>query len=200
MINIRLLNIGLVLGVGLMLPVYRHTHQTYQLVKNAKLTGVWAQIPMMIPARADYVDTLQKQAKILGLKLSVQGSIITIQTSDLLPIYKLLHRMTQIPTLRIESFAMKREKRKILTTIIIKVINGSSINRAAHLVEDDGFLKPRFFYVNAATEVDGQKQIWVNGQSYGTSCPWPLYHTFDRQTGAIKKGDLRPRLSLTSGT
>lgn len=196
----RWVNIPLALGVGLLLPVYWHEHQTHQLVKNAKSTGVWAKIPTMIPTHENYIDTLQKQAKLLSLKLDIQGSTITVQAPDPFRIYKFLHRILQMPTLRIESFTMKRDKGKVLASIIINVINGSSINPYPPAAKNDGFYSPRFFYVNATTEVDGQKQIWVNGQSYGASCPWPLYHTFDRQTGTVKKGDLRPRLALTSGT
>lgn len=182
-----------------MLPVYWHEHQTHQLVKNAKSTGVWAKIPTVIPTHENYIDTIQKQAKLLSLKLDIHSSTITVQAPDPFPIYMFLHRMLQMPTLRIESFTMRRDKSKFLASIVLNIIKGSSLNHYA-LTEDDGFYKPRFFYVNAAAEVDGQKQIWVNGQSYGASCPWPLYHTFDRQTGTVKKGDLRPRLALTSRT
>lgn len=198
MINRRWINITLALGVGFLLPVYWHEYQTHQLVKNAKSTGVWKKIPTVIPKPENCIYTLQKQAKLLSLKLDIQSSIITVQTLDPFPIYTFLHRILQMPTLRIESFTMKRDKSKVLASIIINVINGSSIKRYAPVTKNDSFYTPRFFYVNAAAEVDGQKQIWVNGQSFGASCSWPLYHTFDSQTGTIKKGDLRPRLALTS--
>lgn len=203
-------NVALVLGIALMLPIYRYMQQTHCVVQMAQSSDVWGQIPLDIPARADCINALQKQAKALSIKLKIQDSMLTLQALDLLPIYNFLHRMNRMPVLSIESFTMKREKGKVVAIIILSkscisdrgsssmIGKGSSIARFT-LAEGD-FYTPSFFYVNAAAEVDGQKQIWVNGRSYGPSCPWPLYHTFDKRTGMVKKGDLRPRLSLTSGT
>lgn len=194
------LNIGLGLSIGLVFPVYRHMQHMHQLVQTAKSTRMWGQIPQNIPARADYVDALQKQAKSLSLKLSDQSSTVSVQGCDPLAIYTFLYRIIQMPALQVESFHMKREKQKVTATIKSIIPEGHRLIRNRMPQMQTAFYSPRFFYVNAVVEVDGQKQIWVNGQSYGVSCPWPLYHTFDLQTDTVKKGDLRPRLSLTSET
>jgi hypothetical protein len=96
---------------------------------------------------------------------------------------------------------MEQGKGRVMVTIKMNMTSGSSITGFV-LIDEEAqlFYTPRFSYANAATEVDGQKRIWVNGKNYGSTCPWPLYHTFDHQTNTIKKGDLRPRLSLTSET
>ena len=193
------INVALLLGIGLMLPVYRYLHKTYQSVQTAKASGVWAQIPLHIPTKADYLAALQKEAKSLSLKLNIYGATITVEASEPLPIYNFLYRMNRMPALQVVSFTMKREKGRVVA--IIKSVIPEGGRSAGELMPQtqDTFYMPRFFYVNAAAEVDGQKQTWVNGKNYGPSCPWPLYHTFDKQTGMVKKGDLRPRLSLTSG-
>lgn len=195
------INVILALGIGMMFPVYRHMQQTHQLIENAKATGVWMQIPQYIPVLTDYVNALQKQAELLSLKLTVQENIVTVQAVEPLTIYTFLHCMIQMPALCIKSFSMKREKGRVSATIIL----GKSVARHRGSVNyiktgiTTPFYSPRFFYVNAVVEVDGKKQIWVNGENYGPTCPWPLYYTFDLQTGIVKKGDVRPRLSLTSG-
>lgn len=213
----------LALGIGLIFPVYRHMQQVHRLVKNAEATGVWDQIPVHISTQADYLDALQKEAKSLSLKLKIQDSTITVEASDPLPIYNFLHRMTKLPTTQILSFTMKREKGRVVAFVILgnpgyakgcvvarseardrgsssMIGNRSSIRGFAPVEDDPHFYSPRFSYVNATAEVDGKKQIWVNGKSYGASCPWPLHHTFDKQTGTVKKGDFRPKLSLLALT
>ncbi|MEK7655046.1 MAG: hypothetical protein AAB323_02195 [Pseudomonadota bacterium] len=193
------INVALLLGIGFMLPVYRYLNQIYQSVQTAKASGVWAQIPLHISTKVDYISALQKEAKSLSLKLNIHGATITVEASDPLQIYNFLHYMNRMPVLQVVSFTMTRKKGRVIASIKSVILEGRRSASEFMPQTQNPFYMPRFFYVNAATEVDEKKQIWVNGKNHGPSCPWPLYHTFDKQTGMVKKGDLRPRLSLTSG-
>ena len=160
---------------------------------------------MNIPSSKDYIQIIKKRAQALSLKLSINGTTVTVQASESLQIYNLLNYISHFPALSIESFTLETKKGKMVGTIRIAPPTLSGVGRSqpvdSHLRENDGdFYPPWFFYVNASNEVDGRKQIWVNGKKFGESCPWPLYHTFDKKTGCIKKGDLRPQLALTSKT
>ena len=191
----------LVLGIIVVFPFYRQADRAHQLVQEAKKTGVWNYVPARIPAHDVYIDAVEKQGKLLSLKLKRKKRTITIDKANFASILMFVYRIVQMPALQIEALSLKQEGGSTSAIITIVVPESTQENRIAIPPPREGlFYTPRFFYVNARIEIDGQRQFWVNGAHYGSSCPWPLYHTFDRQTKTVKKGDLRPRLSLTSVT
>jgi|GEM_PF-5832474 len=196
----RWLDAIFLLGIILLLPVYRYMHHTHLLVQTAKKEGTWEQIPSGIGDLCSYMDAIKKQADILSVKLEIQGTRITMRAQEDLSIYCFLAFIHNLPALSILSFKKQKDKNKFIAVVDVNVPKKfkTKILLEPAYKTTESFYSPRFFYVNASAEVDGKKQIWVNGQNYGASCPWPLYHTFDKQTGVVKKGDLRPRLSLTS--